>query len=310
MNVGIGLRKVEAACALVCAAALACVVALVALVAGAAPARAATPPDLGPWRFESHTVGFFTRSQGIATDPELPGITLYSWQLGLEWAGPSGHSFRNLVGIPLQLLFAGYLHIGDIDTHGAKAYVPYENSAKGTEKAYGAVDVASGRILGWSVHQLDPGEAYNNSWTAVSPDGQWLVSGEWENITSFLVFRVADVGKASIDVVSRIVLDAPLTLVQGCDFDGPLRLVCQDDTAERRLLQVDLDRALDGADVAARTTVLGTTPVDLAIPWLAPMCKNHTEAEGVDVSADGSTLRFLTVDPCLLWSHEYRYSAG
>lgn len=300
MNVGMRLRRVCAAGALVCAAALGTV--------NVQPARAESPPDLGPWRFASHTVGIFTRSQGLATDPTFPGITVYSWQLGLEWAGPSGHAFRNLLGIPLPLLFGGYLHIGDIDAHGGRVYVPYENSGKGTEKAYGAVDLASGRILGWSVHQLDPGETYNNSWVAVSPDGEWMASGEWEDMTSFLVFRRADVGKPSIDVAFRIRLDAPLSLVQGCDFDGAVRLVCQDDTASRRLLQIDLDRPLDGADVGSHTTVLGTTPADVAVPWLAPLCKNPTETEGVDVSADGSTLRFLTVDPCLLWSHEYRYN--
>lgn len=293
---GKGLLRATASCALV----------LGLLVATAGPGRADTPPDLGPWRFEGHSVGGFTRSQGLATDPALPGITLYSWQLGLEWAGPGGHAFRRLLGTPLQLFFAGYLHIGDVDAHGGRAYIPYENSGKGTEKAYGVMDLASGRILGWSVHQLEPGEAYNNSWVAVSPDGQWMVSGEWEDVTSFLVFRTADVGQASIGVAFRVRLDTTLTLVQGCDFDGPVRLVCHDNTEDRRLLQIDLDRALDGSDVGARTTVLGSTPVDLAVPLLAGVCKNPTEAEGVDVS--GTTLRFMTVDPCLLWSHEYRYT--
>lgn len=265
-------------------------------------------PDLGPWQFLSHSVGGFTRSQGLATDPTVAGITVYSWQLGLEWADPGGWTFRRLLGIPLPLFLAGYLHIGDIDAHGGRVYVPYENSAKGTEKAYGVVDLPSGRILGSSVHHLDPGEAYNNSWVAVSPDGNWLASGEWEDIDSFLVFAVADIGKPSIDVAFRIRLDEPLHLVQGCDFDGPVRLVCQDDTEDRRLLRVDLDHALDGSDVGAHTTVVGTTPVDLAIPALAGLCKRPTETEGVDVS--GSTLRFLTVDPCLLWSHEYRYTRG
>lgn len=290
------------------ALAAALVVAAMAVVP-TSTATATEPTDLGPWHLEDHTAGIFTRGQGLATDPTFPGITVYSWLLGLEWAGPSGHPFRNLLGMPLQLLFSGYSHIGDVDAHAGRLYVPYEADTSGTEKAYGIVDIASGRILGWSVHHTEAGETAHNSWVAVSPDGKWLASGEWEDMTSILVFRLADIGRPTIDVDSRIVLDTPLTLVQGCDFDGPLRLVCHDNTAARDLLQLDLDRPLDGADVSARPTVLGSTPVDVAIPWLAPFCTGATEAEGVDVSADGSTLRILTIDPCLLWTHEYRYSA-
>jgi len=295
--VGKGLRRLSGVwCALVCAAAL----------ATAVPAEADTPPELGPWRFERHTVGIFTRSQGIATDPDEPGVTLYSWQLGLEWSGPGGHAFRRLMGTPLQLLLDGYLHIGDVDSHGGLAYIPYENSGKGTEKAYGVIDLASGRVLRWSVHPLDAGEAYNNSWVSVSPDGRWLVSGEWEDMTSLLVFATDDVGRPSIETAFRVRLDAPLSYVQGCDFYSAVRLVCHDDTDDRRLLQIDLDHPLDGADVGSHTVVLGSTPVDLAVPLLANICRFATEAEGVDVS--GSTLRFMTVDPCLLWSHEYVYT--
>ncbi len=42
----------------------------------------------------------------------------------------------------------------------------------------------------WSeyVHTLSPGEAMNNSWVAISPDGQWMLSGEWGTMDRLLVF--------------------------------------------------------------------------------------------------------------------------
>ena len=36
-------------------------------------------------------------------------------------------------------------------------------------------------------HALGPGEALNNSFVAISPGGQWMVSGEWGTMTRLLV---------------------------------------------------------------------------------------------------------------------------
>ncbi|MCC7078477.1 MAG: hypothetical protein IT198_15245 [Acidimicrobiia bacterium] len=269
--------------------------------------RAADRPDLGPWQFDRHAVGLFTRSQGVATDATRPGVTLYSWMLGLEWADSGGRAFRRTFAIPFPLLVEGYLHIGDVDAHGGKAYLPYEKSSGPPQIAFGVVDMASGRIDGWSVHELDAGETGHNSWVAVSPDGAWLTSGEWDDMTRIRVFSVAAIGAPSVDVAAWIQLDAPVTRVQGCDFHTAVQLVCLDDAATRQLIQIDLERPLDGADVAGHPTWLGETPVDHAVPWLANVCSAPTESEGVDVR--DATLRFLTIDPCILWTHEYAYTA-
>lgn len=265
----------------------------------------ADPPPLGRWEFMSHRAGPFTRSQGLATDPSSPGTTVYSWRLGLERTGPSGHVTGRSFAIPFELLLAGYLHVGDVDSHAGRIYLPYESDANETEKAFGVVDARTLRIAEWSVHHVGPGETDHNSWVAVSPDGDWLASGEWDDMTSILVFAVEDLGNPEVDVAFRIRLTSPLDRVQGCDFAGPVQLVCLDDTEDRDLIQIDLARALDGLDVEGHPTALGGSPLDHAIPWLAPYCAMPTEAEGVDVS--GSTLRFLTIDPCQLWTHEYRY---
>lgn len=269
------------------------------------PSVRADSPSLGRWEFVSHRVGPFTRSQGLATDPSSPGTTVYSWRLGLERTSPSGHVTGRSFAIPFELLLSGYLHVGDVDSHAGRIYLPYESDANETEKAFGVVDARTLRITDWSVHRVGPGETDHNSWVAVSPGGDWLASGEWDDMTSILVFAVEDLGGPEVDVAFSIHLTSPLDRVQGCDFASAAQLLCLDDTEDRDLIQVDLARPLDGLDVEGHPTSLGASPVDHAIPWLAPYCAMPTEAEGVDVS--GPTLRFLTIDPCQLWTHEYRY---
>lgn len=73
-------------------------------------------------------------------------------------------------------------------------------------------------------HALAPGEDPDNSFAAISPDGQWLVSGEWGAQGRLLVFPMpilnptVPVGDGPLALAATITLSTPLTQVQGCDL--------------------------------------------------------------------------------------------
>jgi hypothetical protein len=82
------------------------------------------------------------------------------------------------------------------------------------------------------VYTLVPGELYNNSFDAISPNSQWMVAGEWGTMTHLQVYPTpylnASTGTSggSLALAGYIQLDHPVNDVQGCDFVTATELIC------------------------------------------------------------------------------------
>ncbi|GAB2597274.1 hypothetical protein GCM10027168_32670 [Streptomyces capparidis] len=241
------------------------------------------------------TVNTLTGGQGLATLAD--GSLLY----------------RGLASIPLSLRLRGWEHIGDPDAAGGWVFDAYQGGSGATKKMFAATGPDGTRHL--YEHPLDPGERLNNSFAAVSPDGQWLVSGEWGDQDRLQVFPTPVLNPATppaggtLAQAGRIRLEPPVRDIQGCDFVSPTRLVCASNDATRALwpdsrplLQVDLPRALDGTEVTGRVTSLGPLPERSA-------CTGAFEAEGVDYDPATRTLRAQMIQPgvCAVSTTVYAY---
>ncbi|WP_320779593.1 hypothetical protein [Streptomyces sp. CRN 30] len=274
---------------------------LAAVLAAAPPASAASAADT--WtEVGSDRADPLTESQGLAS---------------VEVPAGSPNRYTGIGTIPVGLATRGWNHVGDPDASYDGYYVePYQrddDSVKmyrtqapdGTWKEY--------------VHALSPGEALNNSWVAISPDGQWMLSGEWGTMDRFLVFPTPGVNPATsptadLPQVATVRLDRPVRDVQGCDFVSATRLLCSSDDPAgalfgmtKPLLQVDLSAAPNGtADVTGTVTALRQLP-------LRSGCSGEFEAEGIDYDRRTGTLRVIVVSPgfCVLTdSKTYRFTRG
>ncbi|MFJ2605506.1 hypothetical protein ACIO13_11095 [Streptomyces sp. NPDC087425] len=269
-----------------------------AVLSAAPPASAAdTWNEVGSDRADP-----LTESQGLAS---------------VETPANSPNRYTGIGTIPVDLSSRGWNHIGDPDASSDGHYIePYQRDS-GTTKMY-RVQAPGG---GWSeyVHTLSPGEALNNSWVAISPDGQWMLSGEYGTMTRFLVFPTPGVNaatspSANLPQVSTVTLDHPVRDVQGCDFSGATTLLCSSDDPEgslfgitKPLLQVDLSAAPNGtSNVSGHVTALRQLP-------LRSGCSGTFEAEGIDYDRRTGTLRVIVVSPgiCVLTdSKTYRFTKG
>jgi hypothetical protein len=207
--------------------------------------------------------------------------------------------------------------VGDPDASYDGHYVEPYQADSGNAKMY-RVQAPDGS---WSeyVHTLGPDEALNNSWVAISPDGQWMLSGEYGTMNRFLVFPTPGVNastspSANLPQVSTVRLDHAVRDVQGCDFSGPTTLLCSSDDPDgslfgmtKPLLQVDLSAAPNGtSDVSGHVTALRQLPLRSA-------CSGTFEAEGIDYDRRDGTLRVIVVSPgfCVLTdSKTYRFTRG
>ncbi|MET9908131.1 hypothetical protein ABZZ74_15115 [Streptomyces sp. NPDC006476] len=266
-----------------------------ALLSAAPPASAAdTWTEVGSDRADP-----LTESQGL-TSVEVP-------------AG-SPNRYTGIGTIPVSVSSRGWNHVGDPDASYNGYYVEPYQADSGTAKMY-RVQAPGG---GWSeyVHTLSPGEALNNSWDAISPDGQWMLSGEYGTMTRFLVFPTPGVNastapSANLPQVATVNLDHAVRDVQGCDFSGPTTVLCSSDDPAgtlfgitKPLLQVDLSAAPNGtSDVSGHVTALRQLP-------LRSGCSGTFEAEGIDYDRRDGTLRVIVVSPgfCVLTdSKTYRF---
>ncbi len=201
--------------------------------------------------------------------------------------------------IPLSVLAAGWNHVGDPDAWGGYYIEPYQRDS-GSAKMF-RVQAPDGSWARYT-HTLFPGEALNNSFDAISPDGQWLVSGEWGTMTRLLVFPAPGLNPATspsrdLALAGTINLDRPVRDVQGCDFVTATRLLCSSDDPAgtlfgiaKPLLQVDLAAPLSGTTVDATVTALRQIP-------LASACSGSFEVEGIDYDRRDGTLRILVMSP-------------
>jgi hypothetical protein len=274
------------------------VLALAALaLAAAPPATAATVADV--WtEVGADRADPLTESQGLAS---------------VEVPAGSPNRYTGIGTIPLALSTRGWNHVGDPDASYDGHYVePYQRD-DGAAKLY-RVQAPDGTWAEYT-HALSPGEALNNSWVAISPDGQWMLTGEWGTMDRLLVLPTPGVNpatspSANLPQAATVRLDRPVRDVQGCDFVTATRLLCSSDDPEgtlfgltKPLLQIDLSAAPNGtADVTGRVTALRQLPLRSA-------CTGGFEAEGIDYDRRTGTLRVIVVSPgfCVLTdSRTYR----
>ncbi|MCT9111210.1 hypothetical protein ACFWD7_19060 [Streptomyces mirabilis] len=241
-----------------------------------------------------------TESQGL-TSVEVP-------------AGSPNH-YTGIGTIPVGVSVRGWNHVGDPDASYNGYYVEPYQADSGSAKMY-RVQAPGGA---WSeyVHALSPGEALNNSFDTISPDGQWMVSGEWGTMTRLLVFPTPGANpstspSANLPQASTINLDHAVRDVQGCDFVTATQLLCSSDDPAgtlfgitKPLLQIDLSAAPSGSgDVTGHVTALRQLP-------LRSSCSGTFEAEGIDYDRRTGTLRVIVVSPgfCVLTdSKTYRFT--
>ncbi|MFD4788452.1 hypothetical protein ACFWN1_15620 [Streptomyces sp. NPDC058459] len=263
---------------------------------GAAPASAAdTWTETGSDRADP-----LTESQGL-TSVEVPAN--------------SRNRYTGVGTIPVGVSSRGWNHVGDPDASYNGYYIePYQRDS-GNSKMY-RVQAPGGA---WSeyVHTLAPGEAMNNSWSAISPDGQWMLSGEWGTMNRLLVFPTPGVNPATspsadLKLASEVTLDRPVRDVQGCDFSGPTTLLCSSDDPEgslfgvtKPLLQIDLSAAPNGtSNVSGHVTALRQVP-------LRSSCSGSFETEGIDYDRRSGVLRVIVISPgfCAITdSKTYRFA--
>jgi hypothetical protein len=224
--------------------------------------------------------------------------------------------YRGLGSIPLALRVEGWNHVGDPDT--ARGYVvdAYQGPDDATSKMF-AVTTPDGQLYEYN-HPLDAGEKLNNSFAAVSPDAQWLVSGEWGDQDRLQVFPApllnpsTPAAGGTLPQAGQITLDHPVRNIQGCDFVTGTQLVCTSDDAAtdlwpnpRPLLQVDLPHPLDGQQVTGHVTDIGPLPQQ-------SVCTGTFETEGVDYDMRAGILRAQVVAPgvCIVSTTNYEYERG
>ncbi|QIJ65735.1 hypothetical protein [Streptomyces sp. JB150] len=222
--------------------------------------------------------------------------------------------YRGLADIPLGLRLKGWNHVGDPDIARGHVVDAYQGADTATSKMF-AVTTPAGKRYEY-VHPLSQGEKVNNSFAAVSPDARWLVSGEWGEQRRLQVFPAPLLNPSTpatggtLPEAGQITLDRPVRDIQGCDFVTATRLVCASNDATRThfpearpLLQVDLERALDGAPVTGTVTSL------FAVPQRSACAGDAYETEGVDYDTGSGTLRVQMIQPgvCAVATTVYAY---
>jgi hypothetical protein len=217
---------------------------------------------------------------------------------------PEQIHYTNGATIPAPLLAEGWGHIGDPDSLHGYVFDPYQQVVAAPTEKMMLVTTPAGQQYEY-VHQMaDDEQAVNaNAYAAVSPDGQWLVSGELAPVTRLLVFPTPLLNPSTprtggnLPLASRILLDHLVRNLQGCDFVSATRLICaSDDSANdiyptsKPLLQIDLKHQLNGHDVTAHVTSLGQIP-------LSSTCVGAYTVEGDDYDAVTGDLRVEVVPP-------------
>lgn len=215
--------------------------------------------------------------------------------------------YRGLGSIPVTQRGEGWGHVGDLDV--AKGYIfdAYQGGDSATSKMY-LVTTPGGQSYEYT-HPLDAGEELNNSFDAVSPDAQWMVSGEWGDMNRLQVFPAPLLNSSTpatggtLAQAGQITLNHTVNNIQGCDFVSGTRLVCASDDANKDVIQVDLPHALDGTPVTGQVSTLFQLPQESS-------CSGTFEAEGIDYDPNARVLRVEIVPPsvCEITTTVYSYT--
>ena len=145
--------------------------------------------------------------------------------------------YRGIQSVPPNLSAQGWTHIGDPDSLHGSVFDAYQGPSSGNSKMF-LVTTPSGKTLEY-VHTLVPGELYNNSFDAISPDGQWMIAGEWGTMRHLQIYPTPLLNHAttpdggSLRLAGYIELDHRVNDIQGCDFVTPVRLICASDDDSR-----------------------------------------------------------------------------
>ena len=256
--------------------------------------------DIAGWtNVGSYTENTLSAGEGVAT---VSQHGLKSYEL-----------YRGLASVPSNLKAEGWAHIGDPDSANGYIFDAYQGPSSGMSKMF-LVTTPSGQSLEY-LHALVPGELYNNSFATVSPNRQWMISGEWGTMSHLQIYPTpllnhktsSDGGALRLD--GYIKLDHKVNDVQGCDFVTTVRLVCASDDDsrtlfpnEKPLVEVDLQTALHGSSVKGHVVDLGSIPQESS-------CSGTFEAEGVDFDRSGDILRVEVIQPgsCILNTTVYEY---
>jgi hypothetical protein len=212
--------------------------------------------------------------------------------------------YRGAGSIPLSVLVQGWTHIGDPDSADGYVFDAYQSGASNPTSKMFRVTTPSGASYEY-VHTLVAGELYNNSFDAVSPDSQWMVSGEWGTMDHLQIYPTPLLNPAtsptggSLDLSGLIQLDHPVNDIQGCDFTSATQLICASDDSSttlfpdaKPLLEIDLSGPLTGGDTTGHVTDIGAIPQ-------SSICSGTFEAEGVDYDTTTGTLRLEMIQPSI-----------
>lgn len=237
---------------------------------------------------DSYQVNTLGQGQGLATVYRSDG-SKYIWYTGET-------------SIPSATRQAGWDHVGDPDSVQGYVVEPYQRSSGGSKmyRVWTPTHVAYDYV-----HALVSGEALNNSFAAITPDGQWLVSGEWGTMSRFIVHPMPMLNPrapgpgGNLAWTATIRLNRPVRDVQGCTFVSAVRLICSSDDPDgtlfgivKPLLRVDLAAQLSGSDVTGYVTALQQVPMS---SW----CSGSHEVEGIDYDRGSGDLRVQAVQPGL-----------
>jgi hypothetical protein len=238
----------------------------------------------GPWRpVGSDVARPLDESQGLAV-VERPGGTVVR--------------HTGIATIPPGVAARGWNHVGDPGA-GVGYYVePYQRDDRGPKLF--RVESPAG-VWAEYTHALEPWEATNNSFAAVSPNGRWLLAGEWGTMDRLLVHPMPGVAHldpaVNLPYASSVRLNRPVRDVQGCDFVTDRQLLCSSNDPAgdlfgmtKPLLQVDLAAPVGAGDVTATVTALGQLPLQSA-------CAGEFETEGIDHDERDGTLRVVVLSP-------------
>jgi hypothetical protein len=256
--------------------------------------------NLGPWQYVDRD-----RKLKVSANQGLTTV------VGAD--GSRSLLFRGDSAIPDRLKNEGWDHIGDPDSSHGYIFDAYQGSA--TSKLF-EVATPAGETFDY-VHQLEGDEKFNNSYVAVSPDGQWMVSGEWDVMSRLLMFPTPILNPATVQtggplpIAAMITLDHPVRNVQGATFVHDTQLLCSTDDPDtdlwptpHQLLQIDLPGPLAGAAVTAQVKSLGELPTE-------SVCPGTFEVEGIDYDQASGDLRVDIVPPlpCGVFTTIYRFRA-
>lgn len=259
---------------------------------------------LGPWRLHDRF-------------PVLAALADQGLAVLSRGHGRPSLVFRGSASIPETLRNAGWDHVGDPGAWHGYLFDAYQAPPSRGAKMF-RVTTPAGKVHDF-VHHLDLGELANNSFAAVAPGGQWLVSGEWGEMNRLLVFPTpllnGEVPASShvLPLAATISLDRPVRDVQGCSFVSATELLCSSDDPRTdlwptpyQLLEVTLPAALSGAPTTARVLSLGELP-------LLSSCTGSFEVEGISFERSTATLRVEVRPPgrcgLAIEVYEYRRSA-